>query len=87
MNTLKSLNRVKIDLIIDLIGVDNWNKIVEHLEGEDLHISRFRSITERNRQIRQDYISPEGLTQMQLSQKYDISLSQVKRILKNYKEA
>lgn len=68
--------------IIQTIGLDNYLKLCEYFAGETLYIPKMKSakIIERNKKIKSEF---NGKNLYYLSQKYNICVRQVRRILKS----
>lgn len=67
--------------MVEIIGMDNFVEITRVYGGDILYIPSYKSLKKqvRNRKIKTEY---DGLNSKELSKNYDLSVSQINRIIR-----
>lgn len=67
--------------IVNLIGLDNFLRLCQYAGGDEIYFPMYKSILcgTRNRMILQEY---DGYNLKELSEKYNLTVNQIKNILK-----
>ncbi|MGL5752708.1 MAG: Mor transcription activator family protein [Paraclostridium sp.] len=78
---LEDLSEGVLDLVY-VLGIDTFLEVINHCGGGYIYLPSKSSIVRntRNRLIKKDFI--KGLTHIQIANKYNISDTQVRNILK-----
>lgn len=68
--------------MVEIVGMEDFIEIVKVYGGDTLYIPTYKSlkIQERNRKIKTEY---DGLNSKELSQVYELSVSQIHRIARS----
>lgn len=77
-------NEIALNTLKNIIGSSLFSEVCEKMSGCSLYIpSSSRNKEERNKEIRFDFYS--GLNYLQIAKKYNLSLSQIYKIIESRK--
>lgn len=72
--------------IAEMIGLESFIKLCKYCSGDEIYFPMVKSVSRkiRNRLIKEEY---NGYNKKELSQKYNLSLTQIKKIIKHSNSA